>query len=234
VTGSTKRIELRVLGPVAVTHGGSDCAIGGTHARALLAYLALNRRPVSRGELVTRLWAQPPPTAPKIVHITVSQLRKVLPGSFLVSEHGGYRLALDDDAVDAERFARLVAEGQDALAAGRAGHATVALEAALALWRGEALADLDEPFAAAERHRLEDLRVAATEAYATALNAAGRHAEVVGVVDRLAHEHPSRERLVAELMLALYRTGRQADALALYRDTAGAWSRSSGSNPDRS
>ncbi len=215
------KIELRLLGPVSVLAEGAELALGGRRARALLAYLALNgSRPVPRGRLVTALWREPPPTAAKIVHITVSQLRKVLPEGLLASEPGGYRLLVDRDAVDARRFERLAAEGSEALAAGDPGAATATLEEALALWRDEALSGLDdEPFVAAELHRLEELRLATTEDYAAALNAAGRNAEVVALLDPLAREQPRRERLAQELMLALYRAGRQADALAVYRDT---------------
>ena len=131
----------------------------------------------------------------------------------------GYEIQIDPDELDAHRFERLLEQGRGELAADRPGPALEALEGALSLWRGAPLADLAyEPFAQAEIARLEDLRVAASEQAIEAKLALGRHAEVIAELERLVDEHPYRERLRAQLMLALYRTDRQADALQAYQD----------------
>ena len=133
-------------------------------------------------------------------------------------EHG-YELRLDPERLDADRFERLLAEGRGELAAGHPARAASTLEEALALWRGPPLADLAyEPFAQREIARLDDLRVAALELLTEAELALGRHADLVGRLERLIAEHPYRERFRAQLMLALYRSDRQADALQAYRD----------------
>src|SRR5262245_25602989 len=204
-------MDVRVLGPVEVSVDGCSVALGAAKVRALLAMLALRaNRTVSADQLMEGLWGEhPPATAPKMVQQHVSQLRRVLAdanGSVAeIRTHGrGYELAIAPEDVDAWRFERLVADG--------------AAREALDLWRGPALADVaDEPFADAEIRRLDELRLTALEQAIEADLAAGRHREVVGELEALVAEHPLSERLHGQLMLALYRSGRQAEALAAYR-----------------
>ena len=196
--------------------------VGGARQRALLAVLLLHAGETLGGDrLVDELWGeQPPPTAAKTVQVYISRLRRALGGGEEIStrEHG-YALELDPEQLDARRFERLVGEGRSELAAGRPARAATTLEEALALWRGRPLADLAfEPFAQGEIARLDDLRAAAFELLTEAELALGRHADLLGRLERLVTEHPYRERLRAQLMLALYRSDRQADALEAYRD----------------
>ena len=182
---------------------------------------------LSTDRLIDELWGErPPATAAKTVQVYISRLRKALAdaegsgsaGVVATREHG-YELELDPERLDAHRFERLVAEGSSELAAGRPQRAASALEGALSLWRGPPLAGLaDEPFAQREIARLDDLRVAAREQLIEAKLALGAHAEVVGPLETLIGEHPYRERLRAQLMLALYRSDRQAEALQAYQD----------------
>ena len=167
------------------------------------------------------MWGEDAPAgAVKTVQVHVSRLRKALGDPEAVSTTpAGYRLRVRPGELDAERFARGVAEGRRALEAGDAERAGVVLREALELWRGPALADLAfEPFAAAEIARLEEQRLVALEARVEADLARGAHAALVSELRQLRAEHPTRERLVAQLMLALYRSGRQAEALEVYRD----------------
>lgn len=176
---------------------------------------------ITADRLIDELWGDhPPPTAAKTVQVYISRLRKALGGDGMVAtrEHG-YELRLEDDQLDAHRFERLVAEGRAELAEGRAARAASTLEGALALWRGAPLADLTfEPSVQREIARLEDLRVGALELLSEAELALGQHAHLVERLERLVVEHPYRERFRAQLMLALYRCERQADALQAYRD----------------
>jgi DNA-binding SARP family transcriptional activator/ABC-type transport system substrate-binding protein len=201
-------MDLQLLGPVEARLGDRTVALGARKQRALLAILGLEaNRAVSADRLAAGLWGdEPPPSAPKMVQLYVSQLRRVLDGNgaTIVTHGRGYELRLPDDAVDVARFERLVEEARP--------------REALALWRGPALADVaDEPFAAAEIRRLDELRVRAHELAIEADLAAGRHADVIGELERLVAEHPLRERLHAQRMLALYRAGRQSEALDAYR-----------------
>jgi predicted ATPase/DNA-binding SARP family transcriptional activator len=213
--------QFALLGPLRVSRNGSELRLAGRHARALLAYLALQPdRLVTQDRLVEALWTRPPPTAAKIVQITVSRLRKVLGEGVIVSEQRGYRLAAGPEDVDIERFELGLSRARSARSAGRVAEAAHVLDEALALWRGDALADLDdEPFVCAERARLEELRLVALEDRADAMLALGRHAELVPELEALAREQPLRERVREQLMLALYRDGRQADALRVYGET---------------
>ena len=213
-------LELRLLGPLEVLKRGVPVALGGPKPRALLAVLALDLgRVVSVDRLVEDLWpGTPPETAAHAVQVYVSQLRKAL-GDVLARQGPGYSLALDPDCVDFHRFARLTDEGQDEHQAGNAAAAAGTLREALALWRGPALADfVYEPFAQPDIARLEELRTVALEERIEADLALGRHTELVSELEALVETQPLRERPRAQLMLALYRTGRQADALAAYRD----------------
>ena len=201
--------------------------MGGSKLRAVLALLLLHRgETLSSDRLIDELWGEEPPaTAAKTLQVHVSRLRKALAsgagggGDVVVTSPHGYGLEIDPEQVDAHRFERLLDEGRAELAADRPAQALEALEEALALWRGPVLADLSyEAFAQAEIARLEDLRVAAVEQLIEAKLALGRHGEVVGQLETLIVEHPYRERLRAQLMLALYRCDRQADALQAYQD----------------
>ena len=221
-------MEFRLLGPVEAVDGDDVVALGAGRRRALLALLLVHRNELLSAErLIDELWGEtPPPTAAKSLQVHVSQLRKALRaagdasnGDRLVTRGHGYALRVGPDEVDSERFERLAGEGQRSLEAGDPGRARARLEEALELWRGDPLADVAyEPFAQHEIARLEELRLVALAARVDAALALGRHAETVGELEALARAYPLRERFRAQLMLALYRCGRQADALAAYRD----------------
>ena len=173
-----------------------------------------------------------PPSAAKIVQGYVSSLRKVLGEGLLVTRGRGYLLQTELGQTDLDRFESLVAEGRRAIQAGDAESAAGRLREALGLWRGPALADFAyEPFAQSEIAGLEEARLAAIEERIDAELALGEHARLVGELEALVHEHPLRERFISQLMLALYRSGRHADALESYRAPGVGWSRSSGSSP---
>src|ERR687887_700601 len=214
-------MQFRLLGPLTVSVDGEPLALTGQKPRALLAALLLEaNRIVSRDRLIDALWGEEPPdTARNTIQVYVSQLRKLLPEGALETAPPGYRLSVDGEAIDLFEFVRLSEEGRSALKGGDAAGAAETLRAALALWRGAPLADLAwEPFAQAEIVRLEELRLGALEDRIDADLALGRHGQLVGELERLVAEHPLRERLRGQLMLALYRAGRQADALAVYQD----------------
>ena len=226
--GVTNALDFRVLGPLQVAANGSFLPLGGVKQRAVLAVLLLHANEVvPLDRLIDELWDESPPeSAANIVQGYVSHLRKALePGrgrgeyELLVSRPPGYMLRIDRDQFDAQRFVRLSGEGHGLLEDGDAGGAAERLRAALALWRGPALADLAyERFAQAEVERLEELRLAALEDRIDADLALGRHSALVGELRELVAEHPLRERLRAQLMAALYRSGRQAEALEVYRE----------------
>ena len=215
-------VEVRLLGPVEVLRGAERVDVGGPKESALLALLALHAGDeVSTERIVDTLWGERPPrTAAKSLHVRAARLRKALGEGVLVTPGRAYVLAIDAAAVDARRFEQSISEGRGLLERGDHLRAAERLRAALALWRGPALANLAyEPFAQPELRRLEALRIAAVEDRVDADLALGRHAELVPKLEGLVREHPLRERLRAQLMLALYRSGRQADALELYRQT---------------
>jgi DNA-binding SARP family transcriptional activator len=216
-------MEFRILGPLEVLAGGRAVALGGSKQRALLALLVLHaNETLTPDRLIDELWGDhPPATAAKTVQAHISRLRKALAadGGAVVTRAHGYELELDPDCLDAHRFERLLGDGRCALAAGRPELALTTLQDALALWRGAPLADLAyERFAQGEIARLEDLRLVALEQLVEAKLALGRHAELVGQLETLIAQHPYRERLRAQLMLALYRSDRQADALQAYQN----------------
>ena len=196
--------------------------VGGARQRALLVVLLLHANETLSGDrLIDELWGDhPPPTAAKTVQVYISRLRKALGGDGMIATHEhGYELQLEPDQLDADRFERLVAEARGELAEGRAARAASTLESALALWRGPPLADLAfERFVQREVTRLDDLRVAALELLSEAELELGQHEHLVERLEGLVAEHPYRERFRAQLMLALYRCDRQADALQAYRD----------------
>ena len=210
-------IEFRVLGPLeAVSEDGQPLRLGGPRQKALLALLLLHpNEVVSTGRLVDELWGEhPPPTATTSLQNAVSALRKVLGPEVLVTRAPGYLLRVEPGQLDAEVFERRVGEsrGLDPEARG------AALREALALWRGPALAEFaDEPFAEMEARRLEELQLGATEDRIEADLEADRAGEVVAELESLVARNPLRERLRSQLMLALYRSGRQADALAAFQ-----------------
>lgn len=212
-----------VLGPLALWGDAGPVSVRGHKPRAVLALLLLNaNRTVSTDRLLDGVWGDEGGERLPSLHVYVSTLRRLLetrcqaPGA-LVTAPPGYRLDVGPDDLDSARFERLAGQGRAALAAGSPEQARARLSEALALWRGPALEDLaDEPFARPEVARLEDLRVAALEDRIEADLALGRHAELASELDGLVEAHPVRERLWAQLMIALYRAGRQADALRTY------------------
>jgi WD40 repeat protein/DNA-binding SARP family transcriptional activator len=213
-------MEIRLLGPVELELGDQLVTLGGPKQRAVLSLLALNANAtVSVDRLIEGLWGEEQPaSAAKNVQLYVSQLRKLLAGQRgveIVTRGRGYELRLNPEAVDALRFERLIGDASDGHRNGPAGEAA---NRALSLWRGAPLADLlDAPFAAAEGRRLEELRRGAVELAVESDLEAGRHREQIARLDSLVAEHPLRERLHYLRMLALYRAGRQADALEAYR-----------------
>ena len=210
-------LDFRILGPLEVVSDGDIRPIAAQKQRALLALLLLHAGEVlSTDRLVDGLWGETPPkTATTSLQNTVSQLRKVIGAESLVTRPPGYVLVADPDALDLTRFERLVASAQQLEAAERAD----LLREALALWRGDPLAELAfEPFAVAELPRLVELRLAALEQRIGADLELGRQAAVVPELEALVRQHPLRERFREELMLALYRSGRQGDALQAYND----------------
>ena len=221
-------MDFRILGPLEVLDDGRSLALAGTKPRALLALLLLHaNETLTTDRLIDALWGEHPPAgAAKTLQMHISRLRKALAGSDgsgrdspIVTRERGYELALDPEQLDSHRFERLLARGRAELAGDRADSAVRAFEEALALWRGDPLADLAyEPFALPEIARLDDLRSATLEQLMEAKLALGGHAEVVEQLEVLIGEHPYRERLRAQLMLALYRSDRQADALQAYQD----------------
>jgi DNA-binding SARP family transcriptional activator/tetratricopeptide (TPR) repeat protein len=217
-TGANTR-EFRLLGPLEVRSGGRVLNLGPPQRRALLAILLLHANEVvPRDRLIDTLWSgDPPTTAVYALHNHISELRKLLGARFLPRAQAGYTLSVDDDALDVRRFERLVDEGRRALPSDP-GTAADLLRDALALWRGEPLVDVTyATFAQPEIRRLEGLRAAVVEDRIEADLALGRHGALVAELDALVTQFPLRERLYGQLMLALYRSGRQADALALYR-----------------
>ena len=214
-------MEFRILGPLEVVDERHHVQLGPEKQRAVLALLLLDaNRPVPVDRLIDGLWGDgTPEKAVKAIHTYVSRLRKIVPGGRLRTQPPGYAIELRPGELDLHRFEHLLAEGQRALGDGDPGAASAALHQGLSLWRGSPLAEFaSEPFAAAENGRLEELRLLALEARLEADLALGRHAEVVGELERLVAEHRLRERFYGQLMLALYRSGRQAEALTVYRD----------------
>ena len=213
-------MEFRTLGELEVWHADSPVPIRGAVQRSVLALLLLRANDVVRLEdLVEELWGpEAPHTAPKMIQNAVSQLRKSGMAGVLATKAGGYTLRIDPEQVDSTRFERLVDRARESLAAGMPEVAEQLLEQANALWRGAPLADLaSEAFAQREIARLEELRLSATEASMDAGLALGRHRELTGTLETLVNRYPLRETLRMQLMLSLYRSGRQADALAAYQ-----------------
>ena len=212
--------DFRLLGPVEVVRNGHPLRLGGRRQRSLLALLLLEPgRPVSTDRLIDELWPEvPPPGAEGALRVYVSRLRTSLGVDQLSARPPGYALEVEDDRLDVRRFERLLAEGHRALARGAAGLAAERLGAALALWRGAALADVgDGGVLAQEARRLEELRLVCVEERIEAELSLGRHVAVVPELERLVAEEPLRERLWRQLVMALYRSEREAEALAAYQ-----------------
>ena len=225
-------MDFHILGPLEVLDDGRAIALGGKRQRALLAVLLLHvNETLTTDRLIDELWGErAPPTAVRTLHVQVSRLRKALADGAASSDAGrggpisthehGYAILVERRRLDAHRFEDLVAEGGRELAAGRPAPAASAFERALALWRGAPLGDLAyERFAQREVARLEELRVGALEQLVDAQLELGRHADAAGQLRDLIAEHPYRERFRGQLMLALYRCDRQADALQVFQDT---------------
>ena len=215
-------MNFRILGPLEVDEGGRAIPIVGGRQRSLLAILLIHaNEPVSTDQLIDELWGEhPPASAPKALQAYVSRLRKALGGGSarVVTQPTGYLIHVEPGELDLDRCEGFAAQGRQALLAEDCVRAADHLREALALWRGPPLADfIYESFAQAEVGRLEELRLALLEDRIDADLGCGRHAELVGELEALVSEHPLRERLRRQLVLALYRCGRQAEALDAYR-----------------
>jgi DNA-binding SARP family transcriptional activator len=207
-------MEWRVLGPLEVVDGGRQLHLGGRRSRALVAVLLLHRnRSVSNETITDALWGErPPATAAKTIQVYVSRLRKLVPEDCLLHGAGGYTLRVDEGELDVARFERLVAAADGADPA----HAVQQLDEALSLFRGIPFAELE--FAQAEQARIEELRLHAIEARIDARLTLGEHESVVAELEALVRDQPFSERLRAQLMLALYRSGRHTEALDVFRN----------------
>jgi DNA-binding SARP family transcriptional activator len=213
-------IEFRILGPLEAHRDGSAIPLGGPKQRALLAWLLLRaNHPVSTDELVDSLWPdQDAESARQALRVAVSRLRASLNGdATLATRSAGYELQVAEEQVDLHRFRVLADEGERAFQAGEMEVAAARYAAALRLWRGPALAEIAVDGLDPESHRLEELRVTAIERRIEADLACGRHASLVAELDELVDRYPYREHLRRQQMLALYRSGRQAEALEAYR-----------------
>lgn len=226
-------LRYRILGPLEVGDRGSPLPIAGAKQRALLAVLLLHaNEAVSIERLIDELWGErPPETAIKSLQVYVSRLRKILraddaggadgpENGVLVTSPGGYMIRVEPGELDLDRFKALLAEGDAVLREGDGRRAAILLTDALDIWRGPPLTDVEfGSLGRDEIGRLDDLRLRAQEQRIEANLVLGRHAEVTGELQALVAEHPLRERLCGQLMLALYRCGRQAEALEVYRGT---------------
>jgi DNA-binding SARP family transcriptional activator/class 3 adenylate cyclase len=237
-------MDFRILGPLEVYDGDRPLGLGGTRQRALLGMLLLHANEVvSSDRLVEELWAgEAGQEGSKALQVAVSRLRKVLEpgraagrGGIVVTRPPGYELHLDPHGLDLTRFEALVAEGREALAAGDSRVAAVKLRDGLRLWRGPPLADLAyESFCQGEIARLEELRLSAVEDRIAAELKLGRHGELIAELLELIGSQPLRERPRAQLMLALYRSGREAEALEVYQQARTALVEEVGIEPGRS
>jgi DNA-binding SARP family transcriptional activator len=213
-------MEFRILGPLEANDGETAIPLGPEKQRALLAVLLLNAdRIVSQQRIAEELWDIAPDTAPKAIQTHVSRLRKVLPEGVLRTRPPGYVLELVPGQLDLHRFEELRDEGRVALAGSDPERAAARLAEALSLWRGPALAEFaSEPLWRSEGARLEELHLATLEELIEAKLALRKESELVGQLEGLVARYPLRERLRGQLMLALYRAGRQAEALSVYQD----------------
>ena len=215
-------MDFRILGPLEVFAEGQRCDLGGSKPRALVALLLLDaNRVVATGRLIEALWEDDPPrAAQKALQIHVSRLRKALGSDRIETTAAGYRLRVEDGELDLDRFQRLREDGE--------------LVEALALWRGPPLADFRyDAFAQTEIARLEETRLSCLEDRIETDLAAGRDGDLAAELEALVREHPLRQRLRALLMLALYRAGRDAEALQAYQDTRAVLVEELGIEPSR-
>jgi DNA-binding SARP family transcriptional activator len=230
-------VEFKLLGPLEVRDGDAVLPLGGNRQRALLAVLLVHAgEAVSRDRLIDELWGEgSPDNAVHRLETQVSRLRqKVGLGELLVTRPGGYALEVDPASIDARAFERLLDQGRRANLEQRAAEAEALLEQALSLWHGEALGDIAYlSFARLEAERLEELRLSAIEERIDARLALGQHRALVSEVEALTASHPLRERPRGQLMLALYRSGRQADALEVYQSTRAHLAEELGLEPGR-
>ena len=213
-------MEIRLLGPFEVVVDGAPIELSARRPRAVLAALVLRAgKPVSVDTLTEAVWdGGAPASSGSVLRLYIAQVRRALPPGRLVTKAPGYQLDLEDGELDAARFELLFADGRQALEGGNVRLARTLFGRALDLWRGEALADLAaSSFARDEAARLDGLHLACVEARVDADLRLGRHERVLADLERLVAEHPLRERPRGQLMLALYRAGRQADALGCYR-----------------
>ena len=213
-------MEFRILGPLDVVAGGRPVQLTGTRERTLLAILLIHAgEVVSADRLIDELWGDDLPGDPSnALQVVVSRVRRALGGELLVTRKPGYVFHVDADSVDARRFGRLVAEAERLSLADQARRSSLLAEA-LGLWRGPALAEFAlDSFARDEVTRLEEARIHAVELKTDADLALGRHAELAGELKALVAAHPLRERLRGQLMLALYRSGRQGEALRVFQE----------------
>ena len=214
-------LEFRVLGPLGVARGAEELQLPGRKPRALLAYLLLHaNETLSRDRLIDALWGEEPPqTAANALQVHVHALRRALGRDRLVTHGSGYTVRVHEGELDLHRFLDLFARGTAALGDGRLEEADRLLADALALFRGHPLGEFAaEPFASAELGRLEELQLAARERRLEAAVELGRHADALGELETLVREQPLREGARALQMLALYRAGRQAEALGAYAE----------------
>src|SRR5262245_3371217 len=213
-------MEFRILGPLEAWDEGHELSLGGPKQRALLAVLLLRANEVVPADrLIDELWGDDAPEdGAAALRVNVSRLRKALPQDVLATRSPGYVVRVDSDALDLQRFERLIDEGRGLLGRSLAADASERLHGALSLWRGPPLADFTyESFAQAAIARLEEMRLAALELRIEAELALGRHDEVIPELEALVASYPLRERLQRDLMTALYRSGRQAEALDAYQ-----------------
>ena len=218
-------MEFRILGPLEARDEGRAVTLGGPKPRALLALLLLHANEIVPADrLIDELWGEnTSEDAGAALRVNVSRLRKALPQDVLTTRSPGYVVRVEPAGLDLHCFERLVDEGRSLLARGLAADASERLREALSLWRGPALADFTyESFAQAAIARLEEIKLAAIELRVDADLALGRHDELIGELEELVAVHPLRERLQRCLMTALYRSGRQAEALDAYQDARGA------------
>ncbi|MFC4855485.1 AfsR/SARP family transcriptional regulator [Actinophytocola glycyrrhizae] len=231
-------MRFSVLGSIEVTSDAGPLELGGIKQRAILGYLVLHaNKVVPTSRLLQAMWeGAPPPTARKMIQNAVSGIRRVLtgPGASLRTHAPGYQLHVDTETVDLHRFRALARAGRAAIGDGEPERGAELLRSALSLWRGPALADLVEAgYRWSELAAVEDERLSTLEDRLEAELVCGRHREITPELEVLTATEPLRERLCQQFMLALYRSGRQADALRIYRRTRAALVDSLGLEPGR-